>query len=59
MACVGCPMASFETLDEAAQAYGLAPEAVLQELRCAVTERVSQLRVSIAGPKGHRSEAHA
>ena len=31
MACVGCPMASFETLDEAADAYGLNPTRLLHE----------------------------
>ncbi len=51
MACVGCPMAAFETLAEAAQAYGLAPEAVLQEIRGAVTERMSQLQASSRGPE--------
>lgn len=52
MACVGCPMAPFETLTEAAQAYGLASEAVLQELRGAVTEQMSQLHASSRCPKG-------
>lgn len=33
-------MARFETLTEAAYAYGLAPEAVLQELRSAAAERM-------------------
>lgn len=32
-------MARFETLAEATHAYGLAPEAMLQELHSAVTER--------------------
>jgi hybrid cluster-associated redox disulfide protein len=32
MACVGCPMARFETLGEAAAAYGLEPRALLREI---------------------------
>jgi len=59
MACVGCPMAAFETLVEAAQVYGLTPEAVLQELCGADTDRMSQLRVPTRSPKGRGSEAHS
>lgn len=33
MACVGCPMARFETLGEAATAYGLDARALLNEVR--------------------------
>lgn len=44
-------MAAFETLAEAAQAHGLAPEAVLQDIHGAV-ERTTQLQVSTRGPKG-------
>lgn len=32
MACVGCPMARFETLGEAAAAYGLDPRGLLSEV---------------------------
>lgn len=41
MACVGCVMAPFETLAEAADAYGLDPEVLLAECRAAAecTER--------------------
>jgi hybrid cluster-associated redox disulfide protein len=35
MACVGCSMASFETLGGAAQVYGLPPDAFARELRAA------------------------
>jgi hybrid cluster-associated redox disulfide protein len=33
MACVGCSMASFETLGSAAKIYGIAPESFVNELR--------------------------
>ena len=33
MACVGCVMAPFETLADAAIAYGLKPESLLREFR--------------------------
>ena len=33
MACVGCPMARFETLGEAAAAYGLDPRELLSQVR--------------------------
>ena len=33
MACVGCPMARFETVGEAASAYGFDPVELLDELR--------------------------
>lgn len=33
MACVGCPMARFDTLGEAAIAYGLDPFELLREVR--------------------------
>jgi len=39
MACVGCPMAAFETLDEAARAYGLDPDAVYAAVKRAVASR--------------------
>jgi hybrid cluster-associated redox disulfide protein len=35
MACVGCPMASFETLDSSTRVYGLVPEDFLKELELA------------------------
>jgi len=52
MACVGCPMAAFETPSEAAEAYGIAPEAMLAYLRSALTEQDSQFQSSSRGPKG-------
>ena len=33
MSCVGCAMAPFETLADAAVAYGLKPESLLREFR--------------------------
>ena len=33
MACVGCAMARFETVGEAAAAYGFDPEPLLQDVR--------------------------
>ena len=33
MSCVGCTMAPFETLAEAAAAYGLEPQSLLREFR--------------------------
>ncbi len=36
MACVGCPMSPFETLETAAQIYGLPPAALIRELQAAV-----------------------
>jgi hybrid cluster-associated redox disulfide protein len=33
MSCVGCTMARFETVDEAAAAYGFDPEELLVEVR--------------------------
>lgn len=41
MACVGCPMAAFETPAEAARAYGLDPSAVLTALGRAVKTETS------------------
>lgn len=38
MACVGCAMASFDTLAEVAQVYGLRASAFLQELGEALGE---------------------
>ncbi|NLG98768.1 MAG: DUF1858 domain-containing protein [Chloroflexi bacterium] len=38
MACVGCSMSSFETLDSAAKIYGVAPETFISELRQAILE---------------------
>ena len=40
MACVGCAMAPFETLSEAAAAYGLEPEMMLRAFRRARREEV-------------------
>lgn len=42
MACVGCPMAAFETLEEAAAIYGLDPARLIEEMRCAGTGAPSQ-----------------
>ena len=39
MACVGCPMAPFETLADAAAAYELMPETILREFRRATTKK--------------------
>lgn len=37
MACIGCPMARFETVGEAAAAYGLEPRELLSEIVHAVS----------------------
>ncbi len=37
MACVGCPLSSFETLDKVAAVYGLPLEILLVELEQAIT----------------------
>jgi hybrid cluster-associated redox disulfide protein len=39
MACVGCTMAPFETLAEAADAYQFRPEVLLRDLRRACRRR--------------------
>ncbi len=36
MACVGCPMSPFETLESAAQIYGLPPDALIRQLEAAL-----------------------
>ncbi|HEY9087700.1 MAG TPA: DUF1858 domain-containing protein [Anaerolineaceae bacterium] len=36
MACVGCSMSAFETIESAACIYGIAPETLLDEVRSAV-----------------------
>lgn len=36
MACVGCPLSSFETLDNVAHVYGLPLEELLSELEKAI-----------------------
>jgi hybrid cluster-associated redox disulfide protein len=36
MACIGCPMSTFETLEGAAAVYGLDLEAFLNELQAAI-----------------------
>ncbi len=38
MACVGCPLASFETLEAAAGSYGLAPDLLLAEIAACILE---------------------
>lgn len=43
MACVGCPVAPFETPVEAARAYGLDPEALLEALRGAAASEIAGL----------------
>ncbi|MFQ5790462.1 MAG: DUF1858 domain-containing protein [Acidobacteriota bacterium] len=40
MACVGCPMAPFEALSEAAAAYELEPKMMLREFRRASREKL-------------------
>ncbi|MGE5140294.1 MAG: DUF1858 domain-containing protein [Rudaea sp.] len=39
MACVGCPLAAFETLEDAADAYGLTPKLLMLELEAALAAR--------------------
>lgn len=39
MACIGCPMSSFETLEGAAGVYGLNPADFLDELQAAIAGR--------------------
>lgn len=39
MACVGCDLAGFETVAEAAQAYGIAVERLLADLTAAIQGR--------------------
>ncbi len=36
MACVGCPLSCFESLESAAQTYGLEPELLMAEIRTAI-----------------------
>lgn len=36
MACVGCPMASFETLDNVAHVYGMSVQALIIDLQQAI-----------------------
>ncbi len=36
MACVGCPLSCFESLESAAQTYGLEPELLMAEIRAAI-----------------------
>lgn len=38
MACVGCDLAPFMTIAEAAISYGIAPDALEQDLRAAATQ---------------------
>ncbi len=38
MACVGCPLSSFETLDNVAHVYGLPLETLMSGLRKAIGE---------------------
>ncbi len=40
MACVGCPMSAFETLETAAQIYGLLPETLIRELEISVATQL-------------------
>ncbi len=39
MACLGCPMAVFETLEGAAAVYGLNPDAFIEELRQVISSQ--------------------
>ena len=43
MACIGCPMARFETLAEAAEAYGFDPGDLLREVASAAPRAASNL----------------
>ncbi len=36
MACVGCPLASFESLESAAQTYGITPEMLVCEIAAVI-----------------------
>ncbi len=36
MACVGCPLSGLESLELAAQTYGLEPELLMAEIRAAI-----------------------
>ncbi len=36
MACIGCPFSYFESLESAAQTYGLEPELLMAEIRTAI-----------------------
>ncbi len=38
MACVGCPLACFESLESAAQTYGLETEMLMTEIRTAIAQ---------------------
>lgn len=44
MACVGCPMARFETVGEAAAAYGKDPQVLLSEIGKCMRAKGAQVR---------------
>jgi hybrid cluster-associated redox disulfide protein len=50
MACVGCSMASFDTLDEASSNYAIPGDQFLRELRQAI---ISQPRGEFHDPQPH------
>lgn len=51
MTCVGCAMARFDTLADAARSYGQVAEALLAELNGAARNEVDHRRAR-TGPKG-------
>ncbi len=59
MACVGCPMAAFETPGEAARAYGLEPRKVLAALGLGMAGQTERQRgVDDASSGANRSTTH-
>lgn len=40
MACVGCSMAAFETIESATSIYGIAPDAFMKEVMTAISEKL-------------------
>ncbi len=44
MACVGCPVSPFETLENVAVTYGLKLDAFLSELEAAISEHEQSVR---------------
>ena len=45
MACVGCPMSKYSTLEDAIHIYKLSPESFLAELRRAIREKEADWEV--------------
>jgi hybrid cluster-associated redox disulfide protein len=52
MTCVGCSMSGFDTLQDAASIYGLALDALLDEIRAAVSSSTSVITGSAPTPRG-------